>query len=254
MSGGWETERPRSMVGTGRWWLRTTASIAIVGLLAPVAPILTLRFVPPPSTAYVFGNALERWNQDPPCRRLRYAWTPWEQISPWAGIAVVAAEDQLFPHHRGFDVDSIREAWDDRRNGRRSRGASTISQQVAKNLFLWSGRSWLRKGIEAYLTFWIELLWPKQRILEVYLNVAQFGPCTFGVTAASAEFFGKIPADLTLDEASRLATVLPNPVRMRVERPGPWARSQAARIRRQVRQLGGPAYLSSEAPPRNTRR
>lgn len=211
--------------------------------MAPVILVLVLRFVPPVTTTFIIGNSLERWNADPPCRTLYYGWTPWDRISPWAGITVVAAEDQLFPHHDGFDVESIREAWDDRRDGSRSRGASTISQQVAKNLFLWSGRSWLRKGIEAYLTAWIELLWPKQRILEVHLNVAQFGPCTFGVTAAANDFFGKDPGELTLEEASRLATVLPNPVRMRVERPGPWARSQAAWIRGQVRQLGGPAYL-----------
>lgn len=235
-----------------RRWLRTTVWIVVVGLMAPSLAILALRFVPPPTTAFILGNSIERWNGDPPCRRLRYGWTDWDEIAPWAGIAVVAAEDQLFPHHDGFDVESIREAWDDRRNDRRSRGASTISQQVAKNLFLWSGRSWLRKGIEAYLTAWIELIWPKRRILEVYLNVAQFGPCTFGITAASADFFGKTPAELTLGEASRLATVLPNPVRMRVDRPGPWARSQAAWIRSQVRQLGGPAYLTSKAPPRNT--
>lgn len=241
------------MTPAKRMWPKPAIGILVVGLLAPVPSILVMGYVPPPSSAFIFDNAVGRWGEDPPCRRLRYGWTDWDEISPWAGIAVVAAEDQLFPHHDGFDVESIREAWDNRSNGRRSRGASTISQQVAKNLFLWSGRSWLRKGLEAYLTVWIELLWPKQRILEVYLNVAQFGPCTFGVTAASSQFFGKAPADLTLAEASRLATVLPSPVRMRVDRPGPWARSQAGWIRGQVRQLGGPAYLTSDKPPRNAR-
>ena len=230
-------------------WLRNAALLAAFLLLVPVPSILTLRFAPPLSSSFMFGNAVERWDEGTSCRKLRHGWTDWEQISPWAGIAVVAAEDQLFPHHHGFDVESIREAWTDRRNGGRSRGASTISQQVAKNLYLWSGQSWVRKGVEAYLTIWIELLWPKQRILEVYLNIAQFGPCTFGVTAAADEFFGKAPADLTLAEASRLAAVLPSPARMRVEAPGPHARSQAAWIRRQVRQLGGPNYLTSEELP-----
>ncbi len=224
--------------------------LAVVAIVVTTfALVLALRFVPPPTTSFMLGNAIERWSEEPPCRRVTYGWTPWKELSPWSGIAVVAAEDQLFPHHHGFDIESIREAWNDRRNGGRSRGASTISQQVAKNLFLWSGQSWVRKGIEAWLTVWIEALWPKQRILEVYLNVAQFGPCTFGVTAAAEEFFDKPPTDLTLQESSRLAAVLPNPVRMRVEAPSPYARTQAAWIRQQVRQLGGPDYLTSEEPP-----
>jgi monofunctional biosynthetic peptidoglycan transglycosylase len=159
---------------------------------------------------------------------------PWERISPHAAVAVLASEDQRFPQHAGFDLESIADAVEERSRGGRLRGASTISQQVAKNLFLWPGRSWLRKGLEAWLTVWIEALWPKPRILEVYLNVAQFGPCTFGVGAASRRFFGKEPAHLTLAEASLLAAVLPNPVRRRVEAPSPGVRRRAAWIARQA--------------------
>ncbi len=216
---------------------------ALLVLLAPVPFLLFLRFAPPLTTSFMIGNAVNGWSEDQPCHRVFYGWTSESKISEWAAISVVAAEDQLFPQHHGFDVDAIRQALSSNQAGRSTRGASTISQQVVKNLFLWSGRSWLRKGVEAYLTVWLELLWPKERILEVYLNIAQFGPCTFGVTAAAQEFFGKLPADLTLDETSRLAAVLPSPDRMSVVNPGPNVRSRAAWIQRQVRQLGGVNYL-----------
>jgi monofunctional biosynthetic peptidoglycan transglycosylase len=123
------------------------------------------------------------------------------------------------------------------------RGASTISQQVAKNLYLWPGRSVLRKGLEAWLTVWIELLWPKRRILEVYVNVAQFGPCTFGVEAASWRYFGAGSAELSALQAARLATVLPAPGHMRVDAPGPFAEERAREIEAEMHRGGGPGYL-----------
>jgi monofunctional biosynthetic peptidoglycan transglycosylase len=167
----------------------------------------------------------------------------WDAISPYAGIAVIASEDQRFAEHWGFDLDSIQDAIEEREGGGRSRGASTISQQVAKNLFLWPGRSWLRKGLEAYFTVLIELLWSKQRILEVYLNVAQFGDRIFGVDAASRRFFGKRASALSAREAALLAAVLPNPVRMRADDPSPYVRERARWIQRQMQSLGGPGYL-----------
>ena len=151
--------------------------------------------------------------------RIRYQWADWEEISPQVAIAVVAAEDQKFPVHRGFDVASIKEAMRENPHRRAPRGASTISQQVAKNLFLWPGRNLLRKGLEAYFTVLIELLWPKQRILEIYLNIAQFGPGIFGVRSASEVYFHKSPSQLDLSEAALLAAVLPNPKRFRLESP-----------------------------------
>jgi monofunctional glycosyltransferase len=155
---------------------------------------------------------------------------------------VVAAEDQKFPSHRGFDVESIGDAWEQRARGR-VRGASTISQQVAKNLFLWSGRSWVRKGFEAWFTVLIESLWSKQRILEVYLNVAEFGPGIYGAEAAAQRHFGKPAAALTRREAALLAAVLPDPRAMRAAVPSAYVARRARWIERQAAQLGGPAYL-----------
>ncbi|HEY0179988.1 MAG TPA: monofunctional biosynthetic peptidoglycan transglycosylase, partial [Dokdonella sp.] len=174
---------------------------------------------------------------------LHYRWTSWQRVAPTLPIALVAAEDQKFPFHHGFDLDAIQSALADADDGERLRGASTISQQVAKNLFLWNGRSFVRKGLEAYFTVLIEALWPKRRILEVYLNVAEFGDGVFGAAAASERFFGTAPAQLDAHRAALLAAVLPNPRRLRVDRPSAYVLRRAAWIERQAAQLGGPAYL-----------
>jgi monofunctional biosynthetic peptidoglycan transglycosylase len=162
----------------------------------------------------------------------------WEYLAPALPLAAVAAEDQRFPQHWGFDLEAIADAWEDQSKGGQVRGASTISQQVAKNLFLWSGRSWLRKGLEAYLTLAIEALWPKRRILEVYLNIAQFGANVFGVGAASAMYFDKVPVQISTREAALLMAVLPNPQRYKVDRPSAYVAGRAARIQTFMRQLG----------------
>ena len=174
---------------------------------------------------------------------IRYQWADWEEISPQVAIAVVAAEDQKFPMHRGFDVASIKEAMRENPHRLTPRGASTISQQVAKNLFLWPGRNLVRKGLEAYFTVLIELLWPKQRILEIYLNIAQFGPGVFGVRSASEVYFHKSPSELDPPEAALLAAVLPNPKRFRLESPSEYMIERAKAIQQEVRRLGGPQYL-----------
>src|SRR5262249_39964849 len=148
-------------------------------------PVLALRVVPPLVTPFM----LRAHFGDDPCDRVDYRWVARDAIAPAVFLAVVAAEDQRFAQHAGFDFDAIGDALEQQRDGRPTRGASTISQQVAKNLFLWPGRSWVRKGLEAWFTVWIEALWPKARILEVYVNVAQLGRCTFGVGAASRRFF-----------------------------------------------------------------
>ena len=154
--------------------------LGAVGL--SIAPVLLLRWVPPPTSAFMLRRSLANLvsRQGVP---IRYHWTGWAQISPSMRVAVVAAEDQKFPHHWGFDFESIAEAIEDQGPRRRVRGASTITQQVARNLFLWPGRSYVRKGLEAYFTVLLELFWPKRRILEVYLNVAEFGDGTHGVHA-----------------------------------------------------------------------
>jgi len=211
---------------------RVALALLLGALLLPALAILGLRWVPPPTSAFLLLHA-------PPTR---HEWVPWPEISREVAIAVVAAEDQRFLAHHGFDFGQISSAVSHER-ARRLRGASTISQQVAKNLFLWPGRSWVRKGLEAWLTLWIEALWPKRRILEVYLNFAEFGPGVFGVGAASRLYFGVPPRDLGPDEAARLATVLPNPHKIRVVDPGPWAEERAGQIRELAAELGGAGYL-----------
>ncbi len=178
----------------------------------------------------------------------RYSWVDLEKISPNAALAVIASEDQQFPFHTGFDFKSIREAVRENAHRKRPRGASTISQQVAKNLFLWNGGGYVRKGLEAWFTVLIELLWPKERILEVYLNVAQFGRGIFGVEAASRAFFRKPAARLSRPEAATLAAVLPNPIRYRAERPSAYVISRRDWIMGQMRGLGGREYLEEVSP------
>jgi monofunctional biosynthetic peptidoglycan transglycosylase len=174
---------------------------------------------------------------------IRYRWLSYQAISPYAGLAVVAAEDQRFPEHRGFDFLAIRQALRERAEGKSRRGASTISQQVVKNLYLWPDRSWLRKGLEAWFTLLLELSWPKQRILEVYLNIIQVDERTFGMEAASQRFFKKSARHISEQEAALLAAVLPKPLSYRVQAPSVYVRERQGWILKQMRQLGGVNYL-----------
>ena len=215
-------------------------------LLLSIAAVLALRFVDPWTTAFIVDARMASWiDRDPQPLQLQYQWRDYDAISRQLALAVVASEDQRFPQHGGFDFKQIRKAMDDSQRGRRSRGASTISQQVAKNLFLWGGRSWLRKGLEAWFTVLIEKTWPKRRILEVYLNIAQFGRGIYGAEAASQAFFHQPASRLTREQAARLAAVLPNPMRLRAERPGNYVLRRQLEIQRQMSALGGTAYLSA---------
>jgi monofunctional biosynthetic peptidoglycan transglycosylase len=221
------------------WWQRLKRWIllgVLTGVLLSVIAVLPWRWIAPPTSAFMLA---EYWQTD---RAIDYRWRPLERISPQLAIAVVASEDQKFPDHHGFDLDSIMDALSAKRT--QTRGASTISQQVAKNLYLWGGRSYLRKGIEAYLTLLIESLWPKRRILEVYLNVAEFAPGIYGAEAASRRLFGKPANQLTLTDSSLLAAVLPNPKRMQATLPSDYVSKRAQDIRQEVRQLGGQNYLT----------
>jgi len=173
-------------------------------------------------------------------------WVGMDEISPWMGLAGIAAEDQKFPDHWGFDVPAIEKALaHNERNENRIRGASTLSQQTAKNLFLWDGRSWLRKGLEVGLTVGIETVWSKKRILTVYLNIAEFGDGIFGVEAAGPRYFHKPASRLTPAEAALLAAVLPNPIRFRADAPSGYVHSRQAWILRQMRQLGGEGFMQA---------
>lgn len=223
-------------------FLRAAALALLAAAAASILAVAALRWLPVPATAFMLGERLAARAEGTPLDQ-RQDWVPWERISPHAAVAVIAAEDQKFLAHRGFDFAAIEQAVTDAQRGRRLRGASTISQQVAKNLFLWSGQSWLRKGLEAWFTVWIEFIWPKRRILEVYLNVAQFGRGTWGVEAASRRYFGKPAAQLTRHEAALLAAVLPSPTRYRVVNPGPYVRQRQQWILGQMSGLGGRALL-----------
>ena len=210
-------------------------------LAATVLPVLLLRFVDPPTTAFMLRYRVATLSEDLP--PLQQTWVDWERISPAAKLAVVASEDQKFQGHAGFDVDAIQKAWEHNERSRRIRGGSTITQQLAKNLFLWPERSWVRKGLEAWFTLWIEALWPKRRVLEVYLNVVEFGPGIFGVGAAADEYFGRSAAQLDRRQAALLAAVLPNPTRYSVRSPSERVRSRASWIQGQMNRLGGADYL-----------
>lgn len=238
----------RARRGPRRSWAqrlrRIGLAVGVVSLGGPLIVVLLLRWVPPPTTAFMVQSA-QAHADAPGWSGTGYRWTAWDDIAPFAGLAVIAAEDQRFPEHYGFDVDAIRAALDDAMQGERLRGASTISQQTVKNLFLWPGRSAVRKGLEAALTLLVELCWSKRRILEVYLNIAEFGDGLFGVTAASERFFGKRPADLGPDEAARLAAVLPNPARLRADRPSRYVRGRQRWIRNQMDRLGGVALIEA---------
>jgi monofunctional biosynthetic peptidoglycan transglycosylase len=213
--------------------LRRLAFVFGVLLVLAWLPVLLLRWIDPPVTAFMLQQS--RFHGDE--LRYQYHWMDWRELGSTAALAVMAAEDQKFPDHRGFDVASIHKAVVQRRNGEALRGASTITQQVAKNLFLWPGRSLLRKAIEAYFAVIIEISWPKRRILEVYLNIAELGPGVYGVPAASRLYFGKTPRQLSTAEAALLAAVLPNPKQLSVEEPSAyvwerrrWIMQQAARL------------------------
>jgi monofunctional glycosyltransferase len=222
----------RSLPARFARWVVNTLLAAIVASILGVA---AFRWLPVPVTAFMIG---ERFAAGAPASfEQRHEWVPWQRISPHTAVAVIAAEDQKFLYHDGFDFEQIEKAMTDARSGRRLRGASTISQQVAKNLFLWPGQTWVRKGLEAWFTVWIELFWPKRRILEVYLNSAQFGRGIWGVEAASRAYFGTDAARLSRHEAALLAAVLPSPTRYRVVDSGPWVRSRQAWIVGQMYRL-----------------
>lgn len=207
--------------------------------------VLILRWVNPPTTSFILQ---QNWESLPGERySLRESWVDFENLPIHSTWAVVASEDQLFWSHRGFDFESIQEAWEDRQEGVRSRGASSITQQVAKNIYLWPAESFLRKGIEAGITVLIETFWAKERIIEVYLNIAEFGPGVFGIGKASGQFFDIPASELEPDMSARLVAVLPNPKRMRVSPPSPYTEERRSWILSQMTRLSGIAYIKVDS-------
>lgn len=235
--------------GVRRWLRRMLWTL--VGLFAATwIPVLVLRFVPPPTSAYMLERKLgEAWRGHHDFA-IHYRWVPFKRIAPVAPLAMVAGEDQTFPFNHGFDIASIRSAIDIAEAGGRLRGASTITQQTARNLFLWSGGGFFRKGLEAYFTVLIDVTWPKRRILEVYANIAELGDGIYGVQAASQAYFHEPAARLSAHQAALLAAVLPNPRGWHADRPSAYVQHRAAWIERQMRQLGGVAYVLDSNPKR----
>jgi len=236
------------MARNRRGWARRVLRGLALALLAwgavTVATVVAFRWIDPPFTAFMLADRLDAFVSREKDYDFAHDWVEWDRISKEAALAVIASEDQQFPFHRGFDFKQIDKALRDRERGRRVRGASTISQQVAKNIYLWRGQSWVRKGLEAGITVLIETFWSKQRILEVYLNVAEFGLGTYGVQAASQRYFRKDAARLKRPEAALLAAVLPAPTRMRVNAPSRYVKRRQAKIQQQMYALGGTSYLA----------
>ncbi|MFT7527683.1 MAG: monofunctional biosynthetic peptidoglycan transglycosylase [Arenicella sp.] len=215
------------------WLLRIVLFVCMISAL----PMVALRFIDPPTSAFIELNKLNN------NRNIRHEWRDLEDISAYFPVAVIASEDQQFPHHFGFDLKQIKLVLEDSENGL-SRGASTISQQTIKNLFLWPGRSLVRKAIEAWLTAWMELIVPKQRILEVYVNFAQFGVSVFGVGAASQHYFGIPASKLTARQSALIAASLPTPSRSNPAEPSKYLEKRAAIIQDQMPRIGGRRLIS----------
>lgn len=228
-----------------RRWLRRLLLLPVLLVVLSVLQVLALRFVDPPFSAFMAARQLSAWGGGDWTFGIVYDWRDLDRIAPTLPLALVAAEDQDFANHHGFDFKAIEKARRQNARGHKLRGASTISQQVAKNLFLWSGRSWVRKGIEVWYTALIEALWPKRRILEMYANIAEFGDGVYGAQAAARSFFGKDASRLSAAESARLAAVLPSPRRYNAARPGVYVQRRSAAIQRQMRYIGGSTYLRS---------
>ena len=231
-----------------RWW-RRLLMLPVWFLAFSVLQVLVLRFVDPPFSAFMAIRQFEALGQGEWGFRVAYDWRDLDGISPHLPVALVAAEDQAFATHSGFDMDAIRDARKRNEAGERLRGGSTISQQLAKNLFLWQGSSrasrWARKGLETWYTVLIEALWPKRRIIEVYANVVEFGDGVYGAQAASRTFFRRDADALSATQSARLAAVLPSPKRYSASNPGPYVQRRTRAIERNMRQIGGAGYVES---------
>lgn len=225
-----------------RWW-RWLLALPLLFAVLSVVQVATLRFVDPAFSAFMVSRQLEAFRSGDWRFRIAYDWRDLDEISPYVPLAMVASEDQNFAEHFGFDLKAIEKARKNNARGRKVRGGSTISQQTAKNLFLWSGRSWVRKGLEAWYTLLIEAMWPKHRIIEVYVNIAEFGDGVYGAQAAARTYFRKDASRLGAAEAALMAAVLPSPRRYSIARPGPYVQRRAKAIQRQMRYIGGADYL-----------
>jgi monofunctional biosynthetic peptidoglycan transglycosylase len=215
---------------------------AIIFFVSTVLIVFAMRWINPVTSSIMIQRQISSLLKGD-FQLVNYHWVDYDDVSKYMPIAIVAAEDQNFPNHFGFDFKQIEKAMKQNKKGKRIRGASTITQQVAKNLFLWEGKSFIRKGIEAYFTILIELLWDKKRILEVHMNIAQFGKNIFGVGIASLAYYKLPPGKLSMSQAALLAALLPNPLRYSVLKPSGYVRGRQNWIISQINSLGGSDYL-----------
>lgn len=235
------TKKPRKK---GNFVVALLKKIIYYFFVISIGSVLIFKFIPIPFTWTMLDQKMESIAEGSDSE-IHYDWESWNNTSKEMHLAAVAAEDQLFPEHYGFDFKSMTNAFKNNMKGKKVRGASTISQQVAKNVFLWQGRSYIRKILEVYFTALIELIWGKQRILEVYVNVAEMGHNTFGVEAAAQKYFSKSAININRDEAAKLAAVLPSPKKWKVNNSGPYVSRRASFIKRQMRALGGVSYVKN---------
>ena len=217
---------------------RTAVWRSIGFIVISTTSVVTLRWLDPPITAIQLQRQWQSDDWNP-----QHQWVAWNKISPSLALSVIAAEDQRFLQHHGFDTVEIRKAIAASQRCEPLRGASTLTQQTAKNVFLWNSRSFIRKSLEAWFAVLIELFWSKRRILEVYLNSVEFGPQIFGVEAACQHYFSQSAQNINASQAALLAAVLPNPHRMHVGKPSTYVRERQAWIERQMQQLGNPNLL-----------
>ncbi len=215
----------------------------LVFFLFSLLQVLSLKWIDPLTSSVMFQRKFNPFSSDE--KPLSYQWYNYDDISKEIALAVVTSEDQNFPTHFGFDLEQIGKAFKEKNKRGRLRGASTITQQVAKNLFLWEGKSFIRKGFEAYYTILIEVFWSKRRIMEIYINIAEMGDNIFGIGMASKRYFKKFPAKLTKQESSLIAAVLPNPKKFSVQNPSVYVRKRQQWILEQMLLLGGVSYIKN---------
>lgn len=241
--------KERSGSGKKMWIIIAVAIPAGLVLIMAIS-VIALTWVNPSFTSFTLQEDWESLNIE------RYSlsehWVPAEDLPDHLKLAAIASEDQRFMDHYGIDLSAIMKAIEERRDGESQRGASTITQQVAKNLYLWRGQSIVRKMLEAGIAVMIDLFWTKDRIMEMYLNIAEFGPGLFGAGIATAEWYGKTPAGLEPVESARMIAVLPNPKWMRVEPPSPFAEERSIWILRQMTRISGISYISGDPNESNT--
>ena len=224
------------MVPRVRRILGILLKVTLAFLALSVLSVIVLRFMAPPFSALMVERRIGSWFAEGKYSST-YKWVSLDKIAPVMSAAVIASEDQNFPDHYGFDLAAIQRAMGHNERSSRTKGASTLTQQTAKNMFLWSSRSWVRKGVEAYFTVLLETFWGKRRILETYLNIVEFGDGIYGVEAAAQYYFRKPASRLNSEEAAILAAVLPNPRRYKVKSPGPYVRYRQQWILQQMYQL-----------------